>query len=109
MFASSVSQDKTGVSGAIVKSNNELAKTTPAGEYLTSALMEFDPDQFEGYAAVADGANKLLMLVINTVSILEFYFCSSHLNYFCFLPHIENNTPTPALLHPFIHNIHLLF
>nr|CAB3470000.1 unnamed protein product [Digitaria exilis] len=67
VFASSVSQDKTGVSGAIVKSNNELAKTTPAGEYLTSALMDFDPDQFEGYAAVADGANKLLMLVLAAV------------------------------------------
>jgi hypothetical protein len=49
-----------------VKSSNELAKTTPAGEYLTSALMDFDPDQFEGFAAIADGANKLLMLVINT-------------------------------------------
>lgn len=66
MFASPVSQDKTGNSGAIVKSSNELAKTTPAGEYLTSALMDFDPDQFEGFAAIADGANKLLMLVINT-------------------------------------------
>lgn len=66
VFASPVSQDKTGNSGAIVKSSNELAKTTPAGEYLTSALMDFDPDQFEGFAAIADGANKLLMLVINT-------------------------------------------
>ena len=66
MYASPVSLDKTGNSGAIVKSSNELAKTTPAGEYLTSALMDFDPDHFEGFAAIADGANKLLMLVINT-------------------------------------------
>ncbi|AQK52254.1 Kinesin-like protein KCA2, partial [Zea mays] len=62
VFASPVSQDKTGNSGAIVKSSNELAKTTPAGEYLTSALMDFDPDQFEGFVAIVDGANKLLML-----------------------------------------------
>jgi len=67
VFASLVSQDKTGISGAIVKSSNELAKTTPAGEYLTSALMDFDPDQFEGFAAIADGANKLLMLVLAAV------------------------------------------
>lgn len=67
VFASPVSQDKTGNSGAIVKSSNELAKTTPVGEYLTSALMDFDPDQFEGFAAIADGANKLLMLVISTI------------------------------------------
>ena len=64
VFASPVSQDKTGNSGAIVKSSNELAKTTPAGEYLMSALMDFDPDQFEGFAAIVDGAKKLLMLVI---------------------------------------------
>ncbi|XP_066368988.1 kinesin-like protein KIN-14L isoform X2 [Miscanthus floridulus] len=68
VVASPVSQDKTaGNSGAIVKSSNELAKTTPAGEYLTSALMDFDPDQFEGFAAIADGANKLLMLVLAAV------------------------------------------
>jgi hypothetical protein len=67
VFASPVSQDKTGNSGAIVKSSNELAKTTPAGEYLTSALMDFDPDQFEGFVAIVDGANKLLMLVISTI------------------------------------------
>ncbi|CAN6202085.1 unnamed protein product [Urochloa humidicola] len=67
VLASPASQDKTGISGAIVKSSNELAKTTPAGEYLTSALMDFDPDQFEGFAAIADGANKLLMLVLAAV------------------------------------------
>jgi hypothetical protein len=53
--------------GAIVKTSNELAKTTPAGEYLTSALMEFDPEQFESFAAISDGANKLLMLVSNII------------------------------------------
>ncbi|KAI5020806.1 hypothetical protein ZWY2020_045694 [Hordeum vulgare] len=37
VFPATISQDKTGNSGAIVKSSNELAKTTPAGEYLTSA------------------------------------------------------------------------
>lgn len=65
VFPLPVSQDKAGNSGAIVKSSNELTKTTPAGEYLTSALMDFDPNQFEGVAAIADGANKLLMLVSN--------------------------------------------
>lgn len=44
--------------------SGEQVKTTPAGEYLTSALMDFDPDQYESDAAVADGANKLLMLVL---------------------------------------------
>ncbi|TVU12064.1 hypothetical protein EJB05_45688, partial [Eragrostis curvula] len=67
VFPSPVPQDKTGNSGAIVKSSNEITKTTPAGEYLTSALMDFDPDQFEGFAAIADGANKLLMLVLAAV------------------------------------------
>lgn len=42
----------------------EHVKTTPAGEYLTAALMDFNPDQYESDAAIADGANKLLMLVI---------------------------------------------
>lgn len=55
-------QDKTESTGALVKSGTEKAKT-PAGEYLTAALMDFDPDQFESFAAIADGANKLLMLV----------------------------------------------
>lgn len=56
-------QDKSSSAGAIVKSGSEKGKTTPAGEYLTAALTEFDPDQFESFAAIADGANKLLMLV----------------------------------------------
>jgi hypothetical protein len=73
-----VPQDKSGNGSAIVKSSNEITKTTPAGEYLTSALMDFDPDQFEGFAAVADGANKLLMLVSAKqysiwVSTIKFY------------------------------------
>ncbi|KAM0918140.1 hypothetical protein ACQ4PT_008787 [Festuca glaucescens] len=67
VFPPRQSQDKTGNSGAIVKSSNELAKTTPAGEYLTSALADFDPNHFEGFAAIADGANKLLMLVLAAV------------------------------------------
>ncbi|KAM0952546.1 putative minus-end-directed kinesin ATPase [Dioscorea sansibarensis] len=60
-------QDKSSSAGAIVKSGPEKGKTTPAGEYLTAALMEFDPDQFESFAAIADGANKLLMLVLAAV------------------------------------------
>lgn len=38
-------------------------KSTPAGDYLTSALNNFDPEQDDSLAAIADGANKLLMLV----------------------------------------------
>ncbi len=44
--------------------SGEQVKTTPAGEYLTAALMDFNPDQYESDAAIADGANKLLMLVL---------------------------------------------
>lgn len=55
--------DKTDGTVALVKSGGEKVKTTPAGEYLTSALNEFDPDQFDSLAAISDGANKLLMLV----------------------------------------------
>nr|AMS24254.1 kinesin 14-V protein [Marsilea vestita] len=51
---------------ALVKSGSEKIKTTPAGEYLTSALNDFNPDQSDGSAA-ADGANKLLMLVLAAV------------------------------------------
>ncbi|KAL1209028.1 Kinesin-like protein KIN-14A [Cardamine amara subsp. amara] len=51
----------------LVKSGNELVKTTPAGEYLTAALNDFDPEEYEGLAAIADGANKLLMLVLAAV------------------------------------------
>ncbi|KAJ6834435.1 kinesin-like protein KIN-14L [Iris pallida] len=62
-----VPQDRTESAGALVKSSTEKTKTTPAGEYLTAALMEFDPDQFESFATIADGANKLLMLVLAAV------------------------------------------
>ncbi|XP_013628867.1 PREDICTED: kinesin-like protein KCA1 isoform X2 [Brassica oleracea var. oleracea] len=51
----------------VVKTGSELAKTTPAGEYLTAALNDFDPEDYEGLAAIADGANKLLMLVLAAV------------------------------------------
>ena len=54
-----------GGAGALLKyGSGEQVKTTPAGEYLTAALMDFNPDQYESDAAVADGANKLLMLVL---------------------------------------------
>lgn len=55
--------DKSDSTVALVKSGGEKVKTTPAGEYLTSALNEFDPDQYDSLAAISDGANKLLMLV----------------------------------------------
>lgn len=58
------SQENTEMSRAIVKTDKPK---TPAGEYLTAALMDFDPDQFESFATVADGANKLLMLVLAAV------------------------------------------
>lgn len=57
------STDKPDGTVALVKSAAEKVKTTPAGEYLTSALNEFDPDQYDSLAAISDGANKLLMLV----------------------------------------------
>ncbi|XP_010277486.1 PREDICTED: kinesin-like protein KIN-14A isoform X2 [Nelumbo nucifera] len=54
--------DKTDSAVALVKSGSEKVKSTPAGEYLTAALMDFDPEQYDSLATVADGANKLLML-----------------------------------------------
>ncbi|CAK9158055.1 unnamed protein product [Ilex paraguariensis] len=59
--------DKNEGTGALVKSGTEKVKTTPAGEYLTSALNDFDPEQHESLAAISDGANKLLMLVLAAV------------------------------------------
>ncbi|KAI3947662.1 hypothetical protein MKX01_034327 [Papaver californicum] len=59
--------EKTNSTVAIVKSGNDKVKMTAAGEYLTAALMEFDPEQYDGLAALADGANKLLMLVLAAV------------------------------------------
>jgi hypothetical protein len=61
------SVDKNEGTITLVKSSSELVKTTPAGEYLTAALNDFDPEQYEGLAAIADGANKLLMLVLAAV------------------------------------------
>ncbi|CAN4126770.1 unnamed protein product [Withania somnifera] len=58
------STDKPDGTVALVKSGG---KTTPAGEYLTAALNEFDPDQYDSLAAISDGANKLLMLVLAAV------------------------------------------
>lgn len=55
--------ERTETSNALVKTGSERAKTTPAGEYLTSALNDFDPEQYDSLAAISDGANKLLMLV----------------------------------------------
>ncbi|XP_010523322.1 PREDICTED: kinesin-like protein KIN-14B [Tarenaya hassleriana] len=57
--------DKNG--GALVKVGSDIIKSTPAGEYLTAALNDFDPEQYEGLAAIADGSNKLLMLVLAAV------------------------------------------
>lgn len=63
MVSGSTAGGKGEMAVALVKTGNEVAKTTPAGEYLTSALNDFDPEQYEGLAAISDGANKLLMLV----------------------------------------------
>ncbi|CAH9088037.1 unnamed protein product [Cuscuta epithymum] len=60
--------DKPEESVALVKPCAESIKRTPAGEYLTSALNDFDPAQYDGsLAAISDGANKLLMLVLAAV------------------------------------------
>ncbi|XP_073158813.1 kinesin-like protein KIN-14B isoform X2 [Henckelia pumila] len=59
--------DKTDGTIALVKSDIDKVKTTPAGEYLTSALNDFDPEQYDSLAAISDGANKLLMLVLAAV------------------------------------------
>ncbi|CAN6542101.1 unnamed protein product [Malus baccata var. baccata] len=59
--------DETEGTVALVKSSVEKVKTTPAGEYLTSALNDFDPEQHDSLAVISDGANKLLMLVLAAV------------------------------------------
>ncbi|XP_057492664.1 kinesin-like protein KIN-14B [Actinidia eriantha] len=59
--------DKTQGAITLVKSGIEQVKTTPAGEYLTAALNDFDPEQYDSLAAISDGANKLLMLVLAAV------------------------------------------
>ncbi|GMP25862.1 hypothetical protein CsSME_00002526 [Camellia sinensis var. sinensis] len=64
---SPLAPEKTEGTIALVKSGIEKVKTTPAGEYLTAALNEFDPEQYDSIAAISDGANKLLMLVLAAV------------------------------------------
>lgn len=63
----SLSADKTEGTVALVKSGSEKIKTTPAGEYLTAALNDFNPEQYDNLAVISDGANKLLMLVLAAV------------------------------------------
>ena len=58
-----LAMDKTEGAGALVKAGFDKVKTTPAGEYLTAALNDFDPEQYDSVAAISDGVNKLLMLV----------------------------------------------
>ncbi|XWS29591.1 hypothetical protein CRYUN_Cryun24cG0041900 [Craigia yunnanensis] len=62
-----LAMDKTEGAGALVKAGFDKVKTTPAGEYLTAALNDFDPEQYDSVAAISDGANKLLMLVLAAV------------------------------------------
>ncbi|XP_047321964.1 kinesin-like protein KIN-14B [Impatiens glandulifera] len=59
--------DKNEGTVALVKSGAEKIKSTPAGEYLTAALNDFDPDEYDSLATISDGANKLLMLVLAAV------------------------------------------
>ncbi|KAE9613327.1 putative minus-end-directed kinesin ATPase [Lupinus albus] len=67
VFPSPLVTDKSDGTVGLVRSGTEKVLATPAGEYLTSALNDFDPDQYEGLAAISDGANKLLMLVLAAV------------------------------------------
>ncbi|KAI3451233.1 hypothetical protein Pfo_007898 [Paulownia fortunei] len=62
-----LASDKTEGTIALVRSGTDKVKSTPAGEYLTSALNDFDPEQHNSLAAISDGANKLLMLVLAAV------------------------------------------
>lgn len=66
MKSSSVGQPSSprGAVELLKYGSDEQLKSTPAGEYLTAALMDFNPDHYESDAAIADGANKLLMLVL---------------------------------------------
>jgi len=73
VLPSPLATDKNDGTVALVKTGSELVKSTPAGEYLTAALNDFDPDQYEGHAAISDGANKLLMLVcMNDLFMIQF-------------------------------------
>ncbi|XP_024370737.1 kinesin-like protein KIN-14A isoform X3 [Physcomitrium patens] len=69
MKSSSVGQPSSprGAVELLKYGSDEQLKSTPAGEYLTAALMDFNPDHYESDAAIADGANKLLMLVLAAV------------------------------------------
>ncbi|XP_042017628.1 kinesin-like protein KIN-14B [Salvia splendens] len=64
---SPLASEKTDRAITLVKTGTDIVKTTPAGEYLTSALNDFDPEQYDSLAAISDGANKLLMLVLAAV------------------------------------------
>lgn len=64
---SPLAADRTDGTVALFKSGSEKVKTTPAGEYLTAALNDFDPEQYDSLAAISDGANKLLMLVCSVI------------------------------------------
>ncbi|KAI6705020.1 hypothetical protein NL676_007982 [Syzygium grande] len=59
--------EKSAGSFALVRTSSEKVKTTPEGKYLTAALNDFDPEQYDSYAARSGGANKLLMLVLTAV------------------------------------------
>lgn len=65
---------------ALIKSGGEKVKTTPAGEYLTAALNNFDPEKYDSLATISDGANKLLMLVWYRISFCMHNFCLVLLN-----------------------------
>ncbi|XP_047311856.1 kinesin-like protein KIN-14B [Impatiens glandulifera] len=65
--SSPLASDKNEGTVALVKPTTEKIKTTPAGEYLTAALNDFDPEQYDSLATISDGANKLLMLVLAAV------------------------------------------
>ncbi|CAK7339628.1 unnamed protein product [Dovyalis caffra] len=94
---SPVGADKTDGTIALVKSGSEKVKSTPAGEYLTAALNDFDPEQHDSLAAISDGANKLLMLGPSNVDqgdtrslcgsvIVNCFYLSSSLNSGVFTP-----------------------
>ncbi|KAL6558729.1 Kinesin-like protein KIN-14B [Orobanche minor] len=65
--SSPLASSKAENSVALIKFGTDIVKTTPAGEYLTAALNDFDPEQYDSLAAISDGANKLLMLVLAAV------------------------------------------
>ena len=78
--ASPLVTEKNDGTVALVKSDSEK-KITPAGEYLTTALNEFDPEQYDSLAAISDGANKLLMLVCFCGD-----YCNQNVSFFNMIP-----------------------